>query len=201
MARTRPPSTSQDVKDISDVDQLLRYAIAGQLVPLERQRFTHQKIAAGAGLAADTRHAGSILAKILVGSERLTSRQLQGLDQVIGALIPNQDGAGGLSSLALRLGTGQNGEARARRRGEARGNTLEAHIPASWTSTILSDPPAGEIGVLMQASALVSQYMAVGKMDEPRAVADISNRYSQEIELLGRLAHPCLVRAAHVEKL
>ena len=186
MARTRPPSTSQDVKDISDVDQLLRYAIAGQLVPLERQRFTHQKIAAGAGLAADTRHAGSILAKILVGSERLTSRQLQGLDQVIGALIPNQDGAGGLSSLALRLGTGQNGEARARRRGEARGNTLEAHIPASWTSTILSDPPAGEIGVLMQASALVSQYMAVGKMDEPRAVADISNRYSQEIELLGR---------------
>ena len=125
MPRTRPPSTSQDVKDISDVDQLLRYAIAGQLVPLERQRFTHEKIAAGAGLAADTRHAGSILAKILKGSERLTSRQLQGLDQVIGALIPNRDGAGGLSLLALRLGTGQNGEARGNT-GEAGENTGEA---------------------------------------------------------------------------
>ena len=180
--RGRRPVTSQDVTDISSVDQLLRYAIAAQLVPLEEQRFTHEKIASGAGLGSTDRSAGPVLAKALNGSEkdseRLTFRQLQGLDQIIGALTRNRPGAGGLSSLALRLGP--------ERRGWARGSTLEAHIPPSWTRTVLTDPPASEIGVLTQASALVSEFMAAGKMDEPRAVAAISDRYSQEIDLLVR---------------
>jgi hypothetical protein len=180
--RGRRAATSQDVTDISSVDQLLRYAIAAQLVPLEGQRYTHQEIAAGAGLGSTDRTAGPVLAKALNGSdkdsERLTFRQLQGLDQIIGALTLNRAGGGGLSSLALRLGPEP--------RGWARGSSLEANIPPSWTSTVLTDPPVGEVGVLMQASALVSEFMAAGKMDEPRAVAAISDRYSQEIDLLVR---------------
>jgi hypothetical protein len=182
--RGRRPVTSQEVTDISSVDQVLRYAIAAQLVPLEEQRFTHEKIAAGAGLGSRDRTAGPVLARALNGSEkdseRLTFGQLQGLDQIIGALTLNRTSAGGLSSLALRLGP--------ERRGWARGSTLEAHIPPSWSRTVLTDSaqPAGEIGVLTQASALVSEFMAAGKTDEPRAVAAISERYSQEIDLLVR---------------
>ena len=41
--RTRQPHTSQDVTDISSVDQLLRYATAAQLVPLEEQRLYPRK--------------------------------------------------------------------------------------------------------------------------------------------------------------
>ena len=184
--RTRQPHTSQDVTDISSVDQLLRYATAAQLAPLEEQGYTQEKIAVGAGLATQPRSAGPVLSKALNGSEYLTTSQLHGLDQIIGALTLNRGGAGSLSSLALRLDAGQHVKARGRRRGEARESTLEARIPPSWTRTILIDPPAGEIGVLTRASALVSEFMAADKMDEPAAVAAIRNHYSKEIDLLAR---------------
>ncbi len=184
--RTRQPHTSQDVTDISSVDQLLRYATAAQLAPIEEQGYTQEKIAVGAGLATQRRSAGPMLSKALNGSEPLTTSQLHGLDQIIGALTLNRGGEGSLSSLALRLGAGQHGGARGRRRGEGRESTLEARIPPSWTETILTDPPAGEIGVLAQASALVSEFMAADKMDEPAAAAAIRNHYSKEIDLLAR---------------
>src|SRR5271166_6093698 len=114
--RTRQPHTSQDVTDISSADQLLRYATAAQLAPLEEQGYTQERIAVGAGLATQRRIAGPMLSKALNGSEYLTTSQLHGLDQIIGALTLNRGGGGSLSSLALRLGAGQHDEAGGRRR-------------------------------------------------------------------------------------
>ena len=190
--RTRQPHTSQDVTDISSVDQLLRYATAAQLAPLEEQGYTQEKIAVGAGLATQPRSAGPVLSKALNGSEYLTTSQLHGLDQIIGALTLNRGGAGSLSSLALRLDAGQHVKARGRRRGEARESTLEARIPPSWTRKILTDPPADEIGVLMQASALLSEFMAADKMDSPPP-SPHPGPLQQRDRPAGPAAHPHLV--------
>jgi hypothetical protein len=170
------PRIRQDVTDISSVDQVLRYATAGQLEPLLAQGFTQERIAVGAGLGTTARSAGPVLATAL--RKGPNTSQLHGLDQIIGALARDLDRTGSLSALALRLD--------AERRGMTKGSTLEAHVPPSWTRKLLTDPPADEIGVLMQASALVSQFMAADKMDMPNTITAIRDRYSKEMELLVR---------------
>jgi hypothetical protein len=187
MPRDHLSYTCQDVTDISSADQLLRYAAAAQLQPLlAEQGFTQEWIAVGAGLATMPRNAGPILTKALNGSESLTTSQLHGLDQIIGALTLNRNSTGSLSSLALRLRAGQHGRTGVGRRGKAKESTLEAQVPPGWTRTILADPPADEIGVLMQASALLSELMAADKMNTPGAVAALRNHYGKEMELLAR---------------
>ena len=170
----RDDRVRQDVTDISDADQLLRFATAGQLEPLLVKRgITQGRIAQGAGLGKTERSAGPALTTAL--KTRLTPKQLHGLDEIIGALAPDLNGTGGLSSLALRLA--------AERRGNVRGSVLTASVPPSWTGKILTDFPADEVGVLIQASALLSEFMAADKMD----MADIiRGRYGNEMELLVR---------------
>jgi hypothetical protein len=179
---------AQDVTDISSVDQLLRFAAAGQLEPLLEQRFLQERIALGAGLGATTRNAGPVLATALAG--HFTTAQLHGLDEIIGALAPDLDSRGGLSSLALRLsGERQADGQQARRNKNAqRESGLTVHVPPSWTRKMLTDPPAGEIGVLMQASALLSEFMAADKMDAPGVINLIRDRHGSEVkDLVSRL--------------
>ena len=134
---------------------------------LAEQGFTQEKIAVGAGFGYLTRNAGPVLAKALNGTENLTTGQLHGLDQIIGALTLNRNSAGGLSSLALRLRAGQYG-------GAGEGSAAKPR-KASWKPGSHRAGPGqfsrirqpGEIGVLMQASALVSEFMAADKMDSP----------------------------------
>jgi hypothetical protein len=170
---------SQDVTDISSVSQLLGYATAGQIQQLLRQRraLTQGKIAQGAGFGSTSRHAGAALS---AGLRRgLNGQQLQRLDEIIGALAPDLDGTGGLSSLALRL----SGE----RRGEIRGSSLTARVPPSWARKILQEPNPGETGVLIQASALLSAFMAADKMDTGgMSITGIRDRYQGEIDKLVR---------------
>jgi hypothetical protein len=170
-----PDRIRQDVTDISSAGQLLRYAAAGQLEPLIRRGITQGKIAQGAGLGANPRIAGPVLAVAL--KKGPSAKQLRGLDEIIGALAPELDGTGGLSSLALRL------SAKRRERIE---ESLAARVPASWTRKILADQDADEIGVLMQASALLSEFMAVERMHAPGIITSIRDRYSKEMELLVR---------------
>jgi hypothetical protein len=164
----------QDVTDISSADQLLRYALAGQLEHLRRP-FTQGKIAQGAGLGSNVRNAGAVLTRAL--REGPTSQQLRGLDEIIGTLDPNLQGAGGLSSLALRLS--------AERRDKINSSHLAVRVPPSWTMRILAEPPADEIGVLLQASALLSEFMAAGQMGLFE-VGSIRDRHEKELELLVR---------------
>jgi hypothetical protein len=168
----------QDVTDISSVDQLLGYAAAGQLEQLLAQRpgLTQGRVAQGAGFGANTRNAGAVLSTAL--RKGLTPQQLQRLDEIIGALAPDLDGTGGLSSLALRL----SGE----RRDAIRGSSLSAHVPPSWTRKILTDPPSDDTGVLIQASALLSAFLAAGKMDTGASITSIRERYKEEMDKLVR---------------
>jgi hypothetical protein len=182
-----PPHIPQDVTDISSISELLRYAAAGQLQPLFDQGFTQEKIAQGAGLGTTARSAGPVLAHAL--GSGFSTRQLSGLDEIIGALAPELDRAGRLSSLALRLSaewrTG-NGENQASKIAET---VVAAHIPPSWTRRTLTDPPKTEIEVLLRASGLISQFVAAGRMAQPGVVGNVRGRTSREVDLLGaRLA-------------
>ena len=171
---SRTDRIQQDVTDISDADQLLRYAAASQLEPLLRLGYAQERLAQGAGLAAEARNAGPKLTKAL--GQHLTARQLRGLDEIIAALTPDQTGTEGLSSLALRLSD---------RRPELSGDSgLAARVPPGWTRDVLTSPAGDEAGVLMQASALLSELMAAGRMDMPGALTSVCGRYRQEVELL-----------------
>ena len=164
----------QDVTDISSASQLLRYAAAGQLETLLRRGFTQGEIAQGADLGRGRSNANSALSAGLRNG--LNTEQLHGLDEIIGALALGMDGTGGLSSLELRLS--------AKRRDKIKASSLAAHVPPSWTRKILTDAPADETGVLIQASALLSEFIATGRMDA--ADTTILDRYSGELELLAR---------------
>src|SRR5262249_18365742 len=135
---------SQNVTDISSASQLLRYALAGQLEQLKRQRsdLSQAKIADAARLAANPRSASGALSHAL----RLgpTYEQLLKLDEIIGALAADLDGTGGLASLNLRL--------------SPEGRSQAAHVPPCWTGRILRDRPSTELEVLAQASALLSAF-------------------------------------------
>jgi hypothetical protein len=98
------------------------------------------------------------------------------LDEIIGALSPDLNDTGTLSSLALRLSMGSPGAI-------SRSGSLVARIPPSWTSKILSDQPGDEIGVLLQASALLSEFIPVARMGTANT-SIIQERYGEELNLL-----------------
>lgn len=166
----------QDITDIGSADQLIRFALAGQLELLHEQGFNHGQIGFGAGLGGSIRSAGSAVARDLQvappGERTPKPEHLPKLDETIGTLNPDLDATGSLTSLALRL-----------RPGTIEGNPLAARIPPSWASKILADQPSDEIGVLLQASALLSEFMAIGKVG-PASITTIRNRYSKELDLL-----------------
>ena len=176
-----PASTDrirQDVTDISSASQLLGYATAGQIAQLQRQRrdMSQAKIAQGAGFAAHRRNSAAVLSTALrAGPTRV---QLHKLDEAIGALSPGLENTGGLSSLALRLSAEQ---------GDKGTGSLTAQIPPSWTGRILRNVPTDEVGVLIQASALLRAFGAADRADtDGRGVAVIRERYAREMDLLVR---------------
>jgi hypothetical protein len=172
---------NQEVRDIGSADQLLRYAVAGQLARLldERGFLDNGLIAQGAGFATSKRIAGQQLARALGSGLTMTAKQLAGLDEVIGAVSRIPDGTGGLSSLALRLS--------AEDRGRIDVSSLGAHVPSSWTSRLLQDPPVGEIGVLIQASAVLAAFQATRRMDTKGQSEEVlRDRYSVDLKRLVR---------------
>lgn len=174
--KTRKDRVPQDITDICSADQLLRYAMAGQLERLMRRGYTQGKIARGAGFGTTDRNAGPTLSRALKKGPK--ADQLQGLDEIIGTLDPDQDGTGRLSSLALRLSED--------RRDKIDSSVLAARVPPSWTARVLADQAPDEIGVLLQASAVLSEFMAAGKFGSADVVAGIRGRYQEELELLVR---------------
>ena len=170
------------VTDISSPSQLLRYATAGQLAQVHQHLpgISQAKIALGAGLGASAKTAAPALSAALRNG--LTARQLENLDEIIGALVPDVDRTGGLCSLALRLAADRFGEGGHRDRMT---NGFAAHVPPSWTKHLFSHAPAGDVGVLIQASALVAALMAAEKADPTgRSTASILDHYSQEVDRL-----------------
>jgi hypothetical protein len=171
---------AQDVKDISSADELIRYAAAAQITALtERHPYISQnKVAFAAGLAAKQRDAAANLSSAL--RTKLTPSVVRRLDEVIGALGPELAYTGGLSSLALQLRPEQR---------DTMKRSLTAHVPPSWTGQILDEPAPYEFGVLVQASALLSAFVAADDMDKSgRSVSDVRNHYNNQIgQLVDRL--------------
>jgi hypothetical protein len=164
----------QEVTDISKPSQLLSYALAGQLERLHQRRkdIKQGQIAEAARLREDKRNAASALSHALHEGPSVT--QMAKLDEIIGALLPDLDGTGGLSSLNMRLSA------------ENRGGVLIAQVPTGWTSRMLKHHrPSSELEVLTQASALLSTFSAAERVDE-QSVREIRVNYGPELELLVR---------------
>jgi hypothetical protein len=174
--KIRKDRIRHDVTDISSADQLLCYALAGQLERLRRRGYTQGVVAQGAGFGTNARNAGPALTMVLKRGPK--GERLHQLDEIIGTLDPRLDGTGGLSSLALRLSE--------ERRDMIDSSRLAARVPARWTTQILANPPGDEVGVLLQASAVLSEFMAAGKMRSADAIASIRDRYEKDLELLVR---------------
>src|ERR1700733_13929385 len=174
VGKVRNDRICQDVTDIGSADQLLRFAVAGQVERLRKRGFNQGQIARGAGFGDNARNAGPALSRALRAGP--SADQLHALDEIIGTLDPHADGTGGLSSLALRL----SGE----RREKIKSSHLAAYVPPNWTAQVLANPPAGEIGVLLQASAVLSEFMAAGKMGSGEVITTIRERYEKDLDLL-----------------
>jgi hypothetical protein len=176
--RDRTDRINHDIPDISSMDQLLRYAAASQLEHVANQQkanygrvvLTQGEIAALAGFGKGVQSAGVNLSAALRNG--LDPRRLPNLDEIIGALAADLDGSGGLSSLALRL-SGE-GDAELKR-------SMTARVPPSWTEKLLQDPPGGDAGVLIQASALLSAFIWADESGAAGSVARIRDRYSKEL--------------------
>jgi hypothetical protein len=173
----------QQVEEIDNSDRLICYATAGQLSWLQDKYSdaSQARVAYAAGMGSSLANAGSVLSAAL--KDHLTSSQLLKLDGVIGALLTDMDGTGGLCSLALRLS--------AAHREATKDNSLITRVPTSWLGKILADPPGGDAGVLLQASALVAAFQAASKMPASRTkIQAIRNEYSQHIDdLVERLIY------------
>ncbi|MFB4285039.1 hypothetical protein ACBJ59_57920 [Nonomuraea sp. MTCD27] len=91
----------QDVPDITDVEQLIRYATSAQLARLETHGIANRVAARAAKIAPGN------LSSALGGSKtsQLTETRLRNLDAAIVALAPapRRDHAGALSMLGIRL--------------------------------------------------------------------------------------------------
>jgi hypothetical protein len=178
--RGRRDRIFHDITDISSTKQLVSFAVAGQLERVTRQQagLSQARIAQAAGFGNNRQSAGARLSTDL--RKGLSSQNLRSLDEIIGVLAPDLEGTS-LSSLALRL----SGEGRAELKG-----SMTAHVPPSWTRQILQDPPAGDVGVLIQASALLSAFISADKLDAADSVARVRDRYLQELDgLVRRLIH------------
>jgi hypothetical protein len=175
----RRPRVTPKVTDIGSSHQLLSYAIAGQLALLHQHLpdISQGRVAFGAGLGANPRNAGPALTAAL--RDGPTARQLEGLDQVVGALIPQAELTGGLCSLAMRLSMDQR---------DKLPDGFGSHVPPSWTRNLLNNPPGGDVGVLVQASALLAALSAAGRADPGgRSITGILDHYGEkEIDRLAR---------------
>jgi hypothetical protein len=162
----------RDIRNISSADELIRYAVRAQLdlvgkATSHNKAASHNKIAKAIGMDA-----GNLAHALTDGT--FADAKLQKLDEMIVALAPaGAKHTGGLSSLAICL------------RGFSDRESLADRVPASWAPEILQGPADDEVGVLTQASALLSAFLAAEQFDKvehtSRTVQAVHDRYFTEI--------------------
>jgi hypothetical protein len=159
--------------DIASSGELIGYAARAQLA-LVRREASHNVIALAIGFGRTKNTAGADLSHAL-SKGTLSDAKLQRLDEVTVALAaPNLRHTGGLSSLAICL------------RGYRDRESLSDRVPASWAREILEAPATDEVGVLTQASALLSAFLAAERLHKAdsrsRAVMNVQERYHDAIK-------------------
>ena len=163
-----------DIRDISSAGELISYAVRGQLA-LISEAASQNTIAKAIGMASNPETStGPANFSRALARGTFANIKLQKLDEVIVALAPvSATHAGSLSSFAICL------------RGLKDRESLSNRVPASWTQEILQKPGDDEFGVLTQASALLSEFLAaeeIQKADSKSiAVRSLRDRYSKEI--------------------
>lgn len=163
-----------DIRDISSAGELISYAVRGQLA-LISEAASQNTIAKAIGMASNPETStGPANFSHALARGTFANIKLQKLDEVIVALAPvSATHAGSLSSFAICL------------RGLKDRESLSNRVPASWTQEILQKPGDDEFGVLTQASALLSEFLAaeeIQKADSKSiAVRSLRDRYSKEI--------------------
>lgn len=162
-----------DVTDVSSPRQLLSYALAGQLERLRQQRgdLSNRRVAEAARLGGTASNAAPVLTRAVQHGP--SPDQLAKIDQVIAVLDEKPEEICALSSLCSRLST------------DKHSSVGLATAPPSWTNGLLRERPAGESGVLAQASTLLSALTAAERVDA-RSVAALRTRYATWIDLLVR---------------
>lgn len=152
----------QDVTDIASTSQLARYALAGQLDRVLRNRpdLSQAKIADAARLGRDSRSAAAALSHSLRDGPNV--EQLMKLEEIFSSL----GGTAGLSSLYLRLA------------GDRPGKIAMAQVPMNWMGTE-GHHASSELEVLAEASALLSALAAAARVDRGSIVA-VGDRYGHE---------------------
>lgn len=168
----------QGISNIGDADELLAWAAAAQLARLnEDHKISNRAVARACGMDP-----GNLVNALHRDRQRLNDERLRQLDEAICALVPEMEGTGGLTSLSLRL------------RGLTDRTSLVAHVPCSWTSDMLLVPPVTEFDVLIQASALLTMFMAVDKSKSEReGIRAIRQHYSGQI---GKLVDQLIIIGA-----
>jgi hypothetical protein len=162
-----------DIADIASADELIRYATRAQLALVHREA-SHNAIALAIGMGSNREIAGANLAHAL-RTGTMSDAKLQRLDEVTVALAaPNLRHTGGLSSLAICL------------RGYRDRESISDRVPARWAREILQVPAEDEVGVLTQASALLSSFLAAESLEKAdsrsRAVMNVHDRYYDAIK-------------------
>lgn len=162
-----------DSVNIAAAGELIGYAARAQLA-LVHQEASHNVIALAIGMGQTRETAGANLSHAL-SKGTLTDAKLQRLDEVTVVLAaPKLRHTGGLSSLAICL------------RGYKDRESLSDRVPASWAREILEAPATDEVGVLTQASALLSAFLAAERLykadHRSRAVLNVQERYYDAIK-------------------
>ena len=162
-----------DSIDIAAAGELIGYAARAQLA-LVHQEASHNVIAMAIGMGKTREIAGANLSHAL-SEGKLTDAKLQRLDEVTVVLAaPKLRHTGGLSSLAICL------------RGYKDRESLSDRVPASWAREILEPPATDEVGVLTQASALLSAFLAAERLSKvdhrSPAVMNVQERYYDAIK-------------------
>ncbi|MFF7993449.1 hypothetical protein ACFZDG_27115 [Kitasatospora xanthocidica] len=157
---------TQTISDVGDPQQLVRYAEAALLTRLAQDhRISQNTIARALDISPAS------LSRPPRSGTPYGDTRLRELDEAIVALAPEMEGAGGLSSLSVRL------------HGIAHRTGLVATIPCNWVREILQDCPSSEFDVLIQASALLSLSLAAAKARKG-VQAGIYGRYGDEMTAL-----------------
>jgi hypothetical protein len=153
------------VSDISDDDQLIRYAARAQLGVLGRRRVSAKSVAEAMNVAPPN------LSSWLQGRQPLGREMIRRIDGAVVALEPGLIRTGGLVGLAARL-KGREGPD---------SGSVSASIPPTWTAELLREPHfhGGSVGVLMQASALLSTFLAAGGEAAKR---EVRVRYRDDLQ-------------------
>jgi hypothetical protein len=157
------------ITDVTDVDQLVSYAAGAQIARLigylddgsrAPDHLTEGMIAECGGMSPQK------LAAALRGEDqKLTNQMLRQLDEAIVVLAPSMPRSSSLASLGARLRGSLDDD----------DEVIFAKVPPSWTAQLLDEPSEHELGMLVQASTLLSMFRTAKRAG--RGVGKIRDKY------------------------